>query len=355
MIIGAVNNRRVRILNLRQWILCVVLLILGLATLLKSSGRCSKSQPTVNLVLALTKSKDYSWTSNLTIPKLKVIPFIADDQRAQFHPPANKGREALTYLTYLHQFYDSLPGISIFTHGDDVTWHIDPIFGKSTAHALNLLNLDEVLNRGYLNLRTSWKGGCPAWINTTSSFEGSTGKIFFSKALRGNETMREKSEEPYMKAAFEENFLGTKAPEVLAQPCCSQFAVSKDTIRSVPRQRYQEKIDWLLKTPLSDQLTGRIWEHMWQFLFLGEAQDCPRESEALCRGWRICFETQVKFDDWNRLADKVQKLKREATPEEVNSEEIRRLEVNLNTLRTEAIQRGKARAQEKVKITVDLI
>jgi len=333
MILKAVDSRPIRFSNRRRWVLCAALLLLTLTFLLDSNSHPYEPAPTVNLVLALTKTQDYSWTSKLMIPNLKIIPFIADDPTALFHAPANKGREALAYLTYLHQFYDALPDISIFVHGDDITWHIDPIFGKSTANALNLLDLQEALRRGYMNLRTSWKGGCPAWINTTTSYKGSTSDLFFSKSLHKNETLGEKFEEPYMQAAFKENFPGSPVPSILAGPCCSQFAVSKEAIKSIPRERYQENIDWLLRTPLSDQLTGRMWEHMWQFLFLGKAEDCLVEYEALCRGWRICFMNQDELDDWNGLAEKIQDLKRTTSAAKMAKVGTRKSEEDLNTAR----------------------
>ena len=158
-----------------------------------------------------------------------------------------------------------------------------------------------------------------------------------------------------MKAAFEENFPGTRAPKILAQPCCSQFAVSKKTIRSIPRSDYQQKINWLLKSPLSDQLTGRMWEHMWQFLFLKRAEDCPVEYEALCSGWRVCFKTQDELDNWNGLAEKVQELKSIADAAEINNREAGELEENLNRLRMEAVRRGKAKDREEVEVAVELI
>jgi len=341
MIIKAVKSRPVRSLNRRRWMLYAAFLVVTLMIFLDSMSYPPKPPQTVNLVLALTKAQDYSWTSKLTIPNMKIIPFISDDPTALFHPPADKGREALAYLTYLYQFYDFLPDISIFVHGDDVTWHIDPIFGKSTANAIDLLYIQEALRRGYLNLRTSWKGGCPAWINTTNGYKGSTTDSFFSKSLRWNGTLSEKVEEPYMRAAFEENFPGIQAPEILAQPCCSQFAVSRKTIRSIPREKYQEKISWMLKTPLSDQLTGRMWEHMWQYLFLEKAEDCLVEYEALCRGWGICFMNQAELDEWNKLAEKIQGLKRITSSTDVEDRDIRALEENLNSRRMEALGRGR--------------
>ena len=327
--------------SLRIWVSCICLILFTLFIPQQLRNLCPESRPSINLVLALTKAQDYSWTAKLTVPGLSIVPFIADDPKAKYHPPANKGREALMYLSYIHQFYDSLPDVSIFSHGDDKTWHIDSIFENSTLNAINELQLSEVTHHGYINLRTAWWNACPAWINTTNGYAGSTGNIFFSEALH-NLDLGDKVEEPYMKAAFKENFPGHQLPEILAQPCCSQFAVSKAAIRSVPKEQYREKIQWLLKTPLSDQLTGRMWEHMWQFLFLNKPVVCPLEFEALCQGWHICFKSQEDLENWNSLANKRDALKWRLSQSNLNGDiqELRVLEEKLRRLKNIALRRG---------------
>lgn len=82
-------------------------------------------QPTVSLVIAATSDKDLSWTQRLSFPDLRVVPYIANDEKAEFHPRVNKGNEAMMYLTYIRDFYDELADITIFTHGDEVAWHND--------------------------------------------------------------------------------------------------------------------------------------------------------------------------------------------------------------------------------------
>jgi len=296
----------------------------------------------------MTSNQDISWTSKLTLHRLKIIPFVADDPTAEYHPPANKGREAIMYLSYLIQFYDKLPDVSIFVHGDDITWHIDLIFGKSTARAINDLDLEEVLRRRYLNLRTDWQNACPAWINTTRSYDGSTGGTFF--ALHNHNVLvpeGEKFEEPYMKGAFRENFPGIPVPEILAQPCCSQFAVSKEAIISVPKATYEKQLKWLLNTPLSDSLTGRMWEHMWQFLFLGKAVDCPPAYQALCRGWHICFESQMELDNWNAVARERDRLQPSLGRKDPPREVLEALDKQLKNLRRPAVRRGNNKKQRK--------
>ncbi|KAE8441301.1 hypothetical protein EG329_005531 [Mollisiaceae sp. DMI_Dod_QoI] len=245
--------------------------------------------PTVNLVLAsLTLKASHKWTDFLTIPNITVITYIADNPSAPYHPPANKGNEAISYLTYLHDFYNDLPDISIFIHGSDSSWHIDGVLDHSTRQALNRLDLEEVRKRGYLNLRTSWENACPIWINTSITLADP----------RFDEKLRE--EEPYIKGAIQEMFPRRKVPAGLASPCCSQFAVTKERIRSIPRAQYKSAIDWLMNTELESKISGRIWEHLWHWLFLKREVDCPSEWRALCVWYHICFEDE---QDWVSLQE----------------------------------------------------
>ncbi|KAI0896552.1 hypothetical protein F4806DRAFT_431114 [Annulohypoxylon nitens] len=244
---------------------------------------------TVNLVIATLSKDNISWTQNIEIPNLKVIRYISDDMNAEFHPPVpNKGREALIYHTYLHDFYDDLPDISIFTHADENPWHVESTLNRSMTFALKHLDLDEVLQRHYFNLRVEWKEGCPSWINTSKT-----------------ENDWNKQEEPYMHEAFSENFATYDIPEILAGPCCSQFAATRDAIRRHPKSQYQINMDWLVHTHWEDYISGRVWEHMWQYLFLGKAADCEVEWRAYCKMYHICFDppgrnllTKLKEEKW---------------------------------------------------------
>jgi hypothetical protein len=60
----------------------------------------------------------------------------------------------MMYLTYLYEFYDKLPDISIFTHGLDWPWHIDGALEYGTAYAIEHLDLDEVRRRQYMNFES---------------------------------------------------------------------------------------------------------------------------------------------------------------------------------------------------------
>lgn len=45
--------------------------------------------------------------------------------------------------------------------------------------------------------------------------------------------------------------------------CCSQFAVRRETIRLRPRAEYVRFREWLLVSPLGDDLSGRVLEYSW--------------------------------------------------------------------------------------------
>ena len=244
---------------------------------------------TVHLVVAATVTEDISWAFEIKIPSFKVIHYVADDPSWPNHPPANRGREAMIYHTYFHDFYDELPDIVILTHAHDVSWHMESLFNHSLTYAITHLDISAVKERGYANLRVSWENACPAYINTT---------------LRGTEGIEGEGQSTH--EAFLGNFgdpsgLTGDVPEILAQPCCSQFAVTRDVIRSVPRTQYARSINWLVNSPMSDFILGRTWEHMFQWLFAKKAVDCPIEWKTYCKMYHICFDGVEEYEKYMDL------------------------------------------------------
>jgi len=261
----------------------------------------STANLTVNLVLATLAADDVSWTAGLEahLPNLRVVRYVSDSSTAPFRPPVpRKGREATIWHTYLHDFYDALPDVSLLVHGHDRAWHVDGVLQGSLRFALPRLDLAAVLGarRGYANLRVSWRDACPAWINTSLPAGRST-----------------KQEEPYMAAAWRANFdvAAEPVPEILAGPCCSQFAVSRAAVRSRPREQYARSRDWLVTTEWSDYIAGRTWEHLFPWLLARAERDCPRERETYCAMYGLCFadpETPARYNElWRereRLGEK---------------------------------------------------
>ncbi|KAL5322560.1 hypothetical protein ACEPPN_010533 [Leptodophora sp. 'Broadleaf-Isolate-01'] len=252
--------------------------------------------PSVNLVIAATTKENYSWVKDLKVPGMNVVPYIADDLNATHHAQQNKGHEAMMYHQYFYDFYDDLPDISILIHSQQMSWHVEQLLDQSMIFSLNHLDLREVQRRHFLNLRVTWGVGC------------STGSI---NTTRVNEESGTSPEQKEMQEAFRANFNLYDIPEILATPCCSQIAVTKERIRSVPREQYLHHINWLLSTKLKDSISGRTWEHMWQYLFLEKAIDCPLEHKAYCRLYHICFGGREEYEEWIELNQGRQKLEKE--------------------------------------------
>lgn len=250
---------------------------------------------TINLVVASVASDDVSWTEELhnSIANLQIFRYVSDDPVAEYHPSIAKGREALMYFTYLYDHYESLADVNIFIHAEEHPWHLDGAMQQSMRFALSQLDLEQVMQLHYFNLYTSLKGGRPEGYNTTKTTD---------------ET--DVAEEPFIAEAMRANFGEDVAvPEMLIGPCCSQFAVSKEAIRSRPRSQYRHSMQWLTETDWPDQLTGRIWEHLWPWLFLhDQAVDRKTEWRTLCRMYRVCFSDSDDLQQYQAVWDERVKL-----------------------------------------------
>lgn len=251
---------------------------------------------TIGVVVAHTEAENISWTADLPAAfpvaarvSVQLFPYVADNASRPLHAPRNKGNEAGIYLSYLVDQYENLPDISFFIHAHNTSWHGEPVHSLSSGWAVSHMNLDEVQRRGLVNLRV--QGPANGGFNFSAAAENA-----------GN-----RPENPYLAQAFTEMFStdftrhdGLEMPEVLAEPGCSQFAVSKKAIRARSKEDYARMRQWLYESELSDGIAGRIWENLWQWVFLRKGSDVPVEWKAVCVGWGVCFDSENQFATWNR-------------------------------------------------------
>jgi hypothetical protein len=242
------------------------------------------------MVVARTRDEDTSWIAE-ELPDWDHAIYVADDPSAPLHPPKNKGHEVMIYLSYIVDHYDRLPDVAVFMHSHQIAWHNDKLFGGDAAELLRRLNLNRVVREGYMNTRCGFGPGCPAWMHPG--------------AIESDES---KQEETMLARAWGELFPDEVIPHVLAQPCCAQFALSKDRIRSIPHARYVYYRNWLLTTDLSDYIAGRIWEYLWQYVFTGEAVVCVQETVCLCDGYGFCFGGDEQYLEYQGLEDRIEEL-----------------------------------------------
>jgi hypothetical protein len=165
----------------------------------------------------------------------------------------NKGMEANAYLAYIVQNYDSLPSTIAFIHphkdGYPLAWHTDN-YEHSNVVSLQTLNIDFIQRNGYANLRCIHDPGCPHEV------------MPFRDPPEEHRTI-----EAAMPDAWRDLFNNTNVPQILATPCCAQFAVSSEQVRKRPLEEYRKYYRWLMETELKDETSGRVFEYLWHILF----------------------------------------------------------------------------------------
>lgn len=259
----------------------------------------------------------------------------------------------MPYLTYIIKYYDKLPDVSMFMHAHQYTWHNNDLIDSDSSLMVQKLNPAKVVRDGYVNLRCHHDPGCPAHLHPAGITED-TADI-------------NRPEELYVAQAWRELFPGTDVPEVLSQPCCAQFALSRDRLQSIPLSEYVRHRNWIINTHLDDAVAGRVWEYVWQYLWTGQWEFCPVEHVCYCDLYGICFGGKEEYDAWfekrlesRKLEDEWNVLKEEdekkpgtgvlETPHALNlMVEWMKLVGELERGKSEATERGlnpKLRAQE---------
>ncbi|KAL0260692.1 hypothetical protein SLS55_004382 [Diplodia seriata] len=222
------------------------------------------------LVIARTTKEDISWIDGVfgDDQLLQKAIYTVDNPVEPYVLPANKGHEVMAYLTFIVDFYDNLPDISIFMHSHLVAWHNNELLEMSSAEILKHLNFRKVIREG--------NGGIP--------------------------------EEAVFADAWMELLPFETVPEVVSQPCCGQFAVSRERIHMLPKAQYAHFRRWLMYTTLEDRLSGRVWEYLYQYIWLGVHQLCPKEHVCYCDLYGVCFGGETEYEDYNAMKAHVDML-----------------------------------------------
>lgn len=305
--------------------------------------------------------EDISWMDK-ELPDTPRAVYEVTDPKAKYHVPKNKGREAMVYLTYIIDHYNDLPDTVIFAHSHRHAWHNNVIQGLDAAQMITRLNHDRVARQGYMNLRCHHNPGCPDWIHLDRP------GIDFDFIWKPEEIH-------FRRHVWEELHPGAPIPFALSAICCAQFAVSRERIRTVPLERFHHYREWLLKTPMEDRFSGRIFEYVWHYIFTGHEQYCPSMNNCYCDGYGICFGGREKFqyfidklDARNKLQEDLDAKKnrekenaaREGadykTPKDVKDKmdelekTIKEMDTELEGLRTNAFKAGEERKNRELEM-----
>ena len=232
-----------------------------------------QSSPKKALIVAAQAKDNTSWAAEL--PDWSPYVYITDNISAPYHTAVNKGRESLAYLTYIIEHYDDGLGETMaFVHahrdGYPRAWHVDAP-DHSNVEALRLLQPSYVQEVGYTNMRCQLQPGCPR-------------EIF----PRRSPPDPEKEAENAMVGAWRYMFPGVQVPHALGAPCCAQFAVSATQLRQRSKEEYVRYREWVLKTDLSDAVSGRVMEFLWHVIFGRPPEDCGNLLMCYCGLYGRC-------------------------------------------------------------------
>lgn len=205
------------------------------------------------LVIATTIEGNTTWLDDVR-SDWTILSYVSDDPTAELTVPANRGNEAMVYLTYIVDNYDDLPDITLFHHDHLTSWHQE--FNSITE--VNNLQSDFVKEEGYVSTRCL--PGCENYIPLS--------KTVVSLNVIGT-AGRELQIPTFLRTFLGEDYA---MPEVIAAPCCAQFAASKEAILARPKEFWQKLQEWLIETPLEPSVSGRLIEYTWHLLFAKEAK-----------------------------------------------------------------------------------
>lgn len=239
---------------------------------------------TRGVVMGRLAGENTTWLDEAAITDLQQYIYVVDDTSALLHTPLNKGNEAMVYLTYIIDQYDTLPDVSIFMHAHRIAWHTPELLNHDATEVLRRISSERITREGYMNLRCYWDPGCPERLHPGASERDGL-----------------KIEELAIAHAWAELFPGHPIPEALGAPCCAQFAVSRQRIQQIPKQHFIRYRDWLINTRESNWISGRVFEYLWQKIFTDQAKHCPDARICYCDSYGVCFEEADEFEHWFEL------------------------------------------------------
>lgn len=251
-----------------------------------STPRPEDYQYSRTLVVARTSWEDVSWIEQ-ELPQVDTAIYTVNDPFANLTVPANKGHEAMVYLTYIIDNYDSLPDVVLFFHAHRRGWHNNELLDKDAVEMITRLSSEWVTRVGYMPARCPLTHGCPNWIHLDKTEEANQDRpeaAVFTTDLWG------------------QLFPGETVPATLSEPDGAQFAVSRNTIRAAPKARFEHLRNWLINTNLHDYFSGRVFEYTWQYIFTGKAEFCPSENSCYCGGYGVCFGSDAKLKRYSDRA-----------------------------------------------------
>lgn len=266
---------------------------------------------TKTIVIASLKSDDTTWIHR-TYPNLDKYIYLLDAPALLSNAlavPANRGREAMAYLTYLIDQYTNLSDTTIFLRGTRFSNRDNnAVLNADLGETIALLNDAHVARVGYFNARCHLDPGCPDGLHLDQSvdIDGSVDGVAQGSGQKAKGNMLS-----FTLRVWRELFPDVAEPGMvlgmgpkISQPGGAQFAVSRERIRARPVEDYIRYRDWLMTSELDDDVLSGLFEYSWQTVFAGTHALCPKTADCYCEGFGICFQDEGDLDRWMGLLER---------------------------------------------------
>ncbi|KAJ5500849.1 hypothetical protein N7463_008099 [Penicillium fimorum] len=227
------------------------------------------------IVLGKMSYENTDWLDD-QLPEWQHAVYLVDDPEADLPVEQNKGKESSAYLQYILDNYDKLPEYMVFLHAHQYSGHVE-FWEQDNVLTVRRLQLAYLRQVGYLNLRCDWSPGCPDEVQPFRQTAGRTTELAFA-------------------GAWIRIFNNTNVPEIVATPCCAQFAVTKEQVLQRPRSDYESYHHWLMTTELDDETSGRVFEYIWHIIFGQDPVFCP--AKAQCYKDVYAMDYKEPYDDF---------------------------------------------------------
>ncbi|KAF2138953.1 uncharacterized protein K452DRAFT_310922 [Aplosporella prunicola CBS 121167] len=226
------------------------------------------------VIASARSTTNVTWMDELTVG-WDLYPYNVDDPYPPPHLtiPANKGHEAMAYLTFIIDNYDSFPPYAFFVHGHRLSWHQE----GDIVHLIKNLRIPALESAGYVPLRCDWYPSCPMEIRP----------VTHDAVVWGPGVNRQPTEDEIARS-WSTLFPGMPVPETIASQCCAQFAVTREAVRRHAKGDYRRLRQWVLDSSLPDDVSGRVLEKLWAYIMTGEPVHCPAPQRCACEYFGQC-------------------------------------------------------------------
>ncbi len=223
----------------------ILLIICILAAVLAAKEYFSPStwsSDTEIIIVSSHYGEELGWLTELDVPVIVCGKEGEKDSPIQSNPSCktpNAGFEASSYLRFLYENYDNLPGHIAFIHGHETAWH-------QRRNIIEEIKGCVWKQKGYYGLN-----------NYLYDDHNSNHRLM-----------------PYMHRmwpSYFEPYLHIPAPDYVCHDCCAQFIVSRDRILVHPREAYKRWYELSINNEnefgMNTKDIAIVFEWIWHVIF----------------------------------------------------------------------------------------